>query len=180
MEEYRMKKCPKCGLEASDDQIFCQQCGSRLDNEISKNAEVDQVQNNNNIPTQQVKKDEASANIHQKPRKRRGILLGISICISIASIITAIIKYNDAEDYKRRYQSIRYDYSELEKDIIPLEEQVNFMDQYIVIIDANKDDNLYHTYTCDVWNNWSGDWSMLAYNVTTAENRGYEPCPECH
>ena len=29
-----MKKCPNCGSEATDEQFFCQHCGTRLEDEI--------------------------------------------------------------------------------------------------------------------------------------------------
>lgn len=161
-----MKKCPNCGSEATDEQFFCQHCGTRLEDEIR--------------PSPEIKEKETSVAMPQKLEKKWRIILGLSISICIFSTIFAWIEFNEAKDYRQRYYSANSDRNELKELNSAMNQQVDFMNQYIAIIDSNSDDNLYHTYACDVWDNWSDEWSILAYNTHAADDRGYEPCPECH
>ena len=159
-----MKQCPHCGLQSADDQVFCQQCGTRLAASHQTNSTDGQL-------LQEEKKQGSS--------KKRILLTVILAAACVFSIVFSVIQYNNASFYSNLYDSLYFRYSDLAEENTVLAEQAEFLDQYIAIIDNDSGDNLYHTYTCATWN-WDGDWSIIAYNVNKAEFEGYEPCPECH
>lgn len=181
-----MKKCPNCGLETEDGQVFCHHCGARMENVSRTDADTEQLnrelrQKDKLIADlkgrleQAEKRDTGSA---KKRKKWMGISM-VLLAICICSVVFAAYQESEASYYRRRYSSLYSQHTTLEKEHEALEEQAEFMDKYIGIIDLNSEDYLYHTYDCPTWD-WSGEWNILAYNVTAAESRDYEPCPECH
>lgn len=52
--------------------------------------------------------------------------------------------------------------------------KADFTDRHIALI--VPDTGYYHTYDCEQFDpNY-----FIAYNIKSAENRGYRPCPHCH
>lgn len=49
-----------------------------------------------------------------------------------------------------------------------------FLDQHIALITPGS--AYYHTYDCEEFDHSS----FVAYNIKTAEKKGYTPCPKCH
>ena len=52
--------------------------------------------------------------------------------------------------------------------------KADFLDQHIALISSGT--SYYHVYDCEQLDRSS----FIAYNIKTAENKGYLPCPECH
>ncbi len=52
--------------------------------------------------------------------------------------------------------------------------KADFTDRHIALIVPGR--IYYHTYDCEEFDRNH----FIAYNVKTAENRGYLPCPDCH
>ena len=52
--------------------------------------------------------------------------------------------------------------------------EADFTDQHIAWIVPQT--SYYHTYGCEEFDRAN----FIAYNIKTAENRGYRPCPVCH
>lgn len=188
-----MKKCPNCGLETEDGQIFCHHCGARMEDVSRTDADTERL--NGEIR----KKDKLIADLKErleqterrsagaaKKRKKWVVISVVLLAACVCSVIFAAYQGSEASYYRRRYNSMSSQYNTLENEYETLEEertalkdQTDFMDQYIGIIDLNSEEYLYHTYSCPTWD-WSEKWNILAYNVTAAENRDYEPCPQCH
>ncbi len=52
--------------------------------------------------------------------------------------------------------------------------KADFTDQHIALIVPRTP--YYHTYDCEEFDRSN----FIAYNIKSAENRGYRPCPLCH
>lgn len=195
-----MKRCMKCGKTAQDDEIYCLNCGSLLE-------EIASDQDRGSKPGEAA--DKAVSADGKKPDKKSGkgkkilclvIMALLALCAVIACVI-AIQEHSRANRYEDKYfESNRKINYELKPEIASLEEenaqqaaeletmasqiavlaqQTEWMDTYIAIIDENSDEMLYHTYSCSSLD-WSGSWSIRAYNVNLAKKNGYEPCTDCH
>lgn len=182
-----MEKCPKCGAEVTADLVFCQHCGVRLRGAGQSKAEAEQL--NQEIRQRDTEIGSLNEQLAQAERihgTRKGtgqkwkVFCVILLVTCIVFGIFAANQGSEAAYYRSRYNLISYECSTLEKQNAVLAEQTEFMNEYIGIIDNDSDDKLYHTYDCTVWDDWSGDWSIFAYNIAMAKNQGYEPCPECH
>jgi len=55
-------------------------------------------------------------------------------------------------------------------------QKAEFLDEYIAII-VSGDDEYYHRLDCKLYDEAE---SFKAYNVSNAEQLGYEPCEKCH
>lgn len=182
-----MKKCPSCGAEADTNQVFCQHCGARLRDAGQSKAETEQLyqeirQRDTEISNlkERLAQAERIHGINKGTGKKWKVFCVILLVTNIAFGIFAVYQGSKATYYRSRYNSTSYECSTLEEQNAALSKQTEFMDEYIGIINSDSNDKLYHTYACTTWADWSGDWSIHAYNITAAENQGYEPCPECH
>ncbi len=202
-----MKKCVKCGKTAQDDEVYCLNCGSLLEDIAPDHSNGSKLTENADLPGQE---DAGKPNIKKEKRKKifcLVIMIGLAVCIVFLCVI-AIREHSRADRYENRYwESYRKINNELNPEISSLEEQIRdleeqnahqaaeletrasqiaaltqqteWMDEFIAIIDDTKDDTFYHTYSCSSLD-WSGNWRIKAYNVKLAESNGYEPCPDCH
>ncbi|SCI77974.1 Predicted membrane protein [uncultured Flavonifractor sp.] len=181
-----MKKCPNCGLEMEDGQVFCHHCGTRIGDVNRTDADTErlnrEIRQKDKLITDlkaQLAQAEKQDTRTAKKRKKWVVISAALLAICICSVIFATYQGSEASYYKRRYNALSSQYNTLEEECEALEEQTEFMDKYIGIIDLSTEDYLYHTYDCPTLD-WSSEWNILAYNVTAAESRDYEPCPECH
>ncbi len=178
-----MMKCPNCGAEEKDGMIFCGHCGSRLKN-MEPSPSPKEEEKNDPEAVEWISKLEKEIQYKDQTlsrvRKEKTRWLVASLLL-LAALFGVSMLYISAQDdvgyYQRRYSNLRSDYNDLSQQLEESADQVEFMNKYIVLINNNEDDMLYHTYNCSVWED--GRTSFFAYNISLAESRGYEPCPEC-
>lgn len=153
-----MKFCPSCGLEAEDNMVFCMNCGTKLQDkskDIEKEEESEQPK---------IKTDKKSST------QWVWILLTFVFCVWA---IAATVQCSEENDRKEYYID---EYWQLREKASELQAQVDFMDQYVVLVFDNGS-NYYHTYEC--YEKHRGE-SFWAYNIDAAEGKEFEPCPDCH
>ena len=179
-----MKKCPNCGLEMEDGQVFCHHCGARVEDVSRADADTERLnrelrQRDKLISELKEQLAQAEKRNTGTPKKKRWVVISaVLLAVCICSVVFAVYQEGDASYYRRSYNTLSSRYNTLEEEYESLEEQTEFMDKYIGIIDLNSEEYLYHTYDCPTWD-WNGEWNILAYNVAAAESRDYKPCPEC-
>lgn len=189
-----MKKCPNCGRETGEEQLFCPGCGHRMvavpKQEVNKNEELlrasRQMQMNLQAKDSMIadlkrQLEEKSREEAGRKRKKKGALIlriaGALICV--CSIAFALYCYFLAEEADSDYYDALYDKRTAEEELSQASDKAQFLDDYVAIIDYENDDGYYHTYDCSIWD-WDGEWYITVYTWNGAESLGYEPCPECH
>ena len=73
------------------------------------------------------------------------------------------------------YTNLFYERDTLQRKMENSRWQIEFMDEYVAIV--QEDDNRYHTYGCTLFLN--SDTSFYIYDVESAPDFGYVPCPYC-
>lgn len=162
-----MKICNNCNKTFSDENVFCEFCGSNL---ISMN------QNGKS----------------KKSNGGKGAIIAI-VALSIfaaASVGFNIYQYSEYGDYEDRYHNINSKYYEMKNNIVPelqkkvdsyekndskVNEEIEFYEKYVALV-VDNGEKLYHTYSCEDFGN-NGFWT---YGISEAKNKGYMPCIKCH
>lgn len=150
-----MKKCPNCNAEYPDTQVFCADCGTKL-NEVQ-------------VPSPQSTKK-------PKPVKASWfvwVLLGMIVCL-----ICVLYQQMDEVSYYSR-QANRYQelYEESKTEYEAAVDAAYFYTKYARILPADENGNyteFYHIYgcpDCDTTSFW-------IYNIDTADKYA-NPCPLC-
>ena len=152
-----MKYCPNCNQVAEDNMVFCIECGTRLPEKLKDTGNKEQCKQ--------------SKSAIEKNRNKQWVWILLTFVFCAWAIVMTVL-YIDANDSKEYYYD---EYREWRAEARDLQDQVAFMDKYVVLV---FDDSLdyYHTYEC--YEKFDG--SFWAYNINAAENKGYTPCPDCH
>lgn len=184
---YWLKKCQKCGWETDTDLVFCQHCGTRLEDESCVHTAEEQLREELKRKeekivdlTAQLEQKEALARSKRQSGKKWGIVSVVLLFVCVALIGFSMFQSSKASFYDRACQSAEERCRRLVDQVEVLSEKSQFMDQYIGLINMNSEDDFYHTYDCETWDWSSGGWSFLAYNTKAAEKQGYISCPLCH
>ncbi len=101
------------------------------------------------------------------------IILSLALTVSV---IGNIEMYDELSFYEWKIEQLEKDLEEEKEENFEKNDARFFLTMYIAIIDAEKP-YYYHRYGCELLDTTK---SILAYNDNEAENRGYEPCPQCH
>ncbi len=104
-EGCNVQYCPKCGKEVKEGDLFCEDCGAKLEYENNKPLKSDEsIQENN----------EDKSVVGKKGIKKIGIIVGILIIIGIILIIpvTTTLSYTIKEPYiAKQYYLVQQPYT---------------------------------------------------------------------
>ena len=182
-----MKKCLNCYWCTQEDKLYCEKCGTKL-TEVKETVNTSTTGNTN-----QSTSTNPDNGFNEELKKKN---LVWKVCSVILIVIMFCIRINATEevDYwedicnqrNEKISSLQYQLDNANEELnvlketeLYLKEQTNFMDNYIGIIDANSDSNLYHKYFCEELD-WDSDWSIRVFNIKRAEIEGYSPCSKCY
>ena len=186
-----MKKCPKCNLEANGNDLFCMNCGEKL-------VEIPDEKKEIGFQTMWTETRTENKKTATQNKDRQLLIWRIaSVVLLMGCIVLGVSGMQNQKGYEtmeRQFALLEQQYDTLEGELNSLNnqhmiltngynamlEQVEFMDEYVAIINADSTSNLYHTYDCDDWRNADGTWSVYVYNIKAAINAGYLPCDKCH
>ncbi|MBQ2901408.1 MAG: hypothetical protein IJE49_06120 [Agathobacter sp.] len=152
-----MRKCNNCGFELNDNDLFCASCGGK-------------------VITEKSEKKDTNADSNKIWKIASGVLL--VVCILLGVLYGA--KVTEYEDMNNLYEYQLRKNQTLERKASRYEEQVEFMNDYVVIIDGKSNAKVYHTYDCSLWKAEDGSWSIIVYNINAAIQEGYYACEQCH
>lgn len=197
-----MKRCPHCGRQADTAQLFCENCGHRMEEIQEESTKRESAEGKKNREQEDLlkqkeqalaktaqecerQKQEAQrlrAELEQKTResekaKKKKVKWTIfTLVFLLASGCLAVVCFILADDLdyaESRVSDLRSDYYDLENDMEGLLEQAEFFDEYIVFV--GDDMEHYHKYGCELWEGQD----FLAFNIDAAVMEGYVPCEEC-
>lgn len=130
--------------------VFCMECGTKLQQK-PENTEIKEAP--------------------KHAGKTQWLWILLVAVLSVWAIAMTVL-YIDTNESKEYYYD---EYREWRAEARELQDQVDFMDKYVVLVFDDNSNN-YHTYEC--FEDYDG--SFWAYNINAAENKGYTPCPDCH
>lgn len=128
--------------------------------------------------------------------KKQKILIVVLIILVFVFATANIVQYNINISLKADYKKVEKEMSfqkqekecyitasdsyydlltEIREKNEELEEKVDFLDNYIGIVNS-KDDKFYHKYGCELLDTSS----FYAFNTATAISKGYHKCKNCH
>lgn len=187
-----MKKCIKCGCELTETDLFCRNCGAKqevVEKSSDKQLLVWRVVSAVllvlcivfGVSASQAKQDyEEVQGLYQNVLEKNTELESqISAEGDNADKIARLQSELDSLDIS--YQGLYEEYSKVVESLNFYQEQVDFMNEYVVIIDAREDAmKKYHTYNCPNWKAADGSWSIFIYNIDMAIQEHYTACEDCH
>lgn len=157
-----MKICNKCNKTFSDEEVFCDACGTKL-SYVKGHTDAD-------VNTGSSKRKKVT---------KTTIVLSVFLAVSVLAVIALCIKNNDTFStlnyVQGRKDRLWEEVEEYKKKIPKLEEELNFYHTYIglVVTDVN---NYYHRHDCEDFEKGN---SFKGYNINKAEIEGYTACPKC-
>ena len=152
-----MKYCPNCKRDAGDDMVFCMECGTKLQ---------DKPENTEKEARSKQPKEETD-----KKKNSRWVWILLAIVFCVWAIVMTVL-YTEEKDTNERQHDRLVEWRDKANE---LQEQVDFMDKFLVIV-LDDGSDYYHTYDC--YEKYGG--SFWAYNINAAESKGYTPCPDCY
>lgn len=198
-----MKKCTNCGFELNDNDLFCMNCGNKIVQEERK-----QSQEQKSVE-KKAKSSQGNQKIGVW-KIASGILLASCIILGIfygmkceeyddlngayqyvinknADLEKQVLDMKGQNETTSELATLRNDYEKLYDEYVKTfsqmcayEEQAEFMNDYVVIVNANSTEMVYHTYNCSLWQADDGSWSIYIYNIDAALQEGYSACAHCH
>lgn len=150
-----MRKCPNCNAEYPDTQVFCADCGTKLN----------EVQTPSPQPTKKPKTAKASWFVW--------VLLGLIVCL-----IGVLYQQMDEVSYYSR-QANRYQqlYEESKTEYETAMETLDFYTEHARILPSDEDGNptdIYHIYGCP-----NCDTTRFRIYNEAAAKIYADPCPLC-
>lgn len=118
-----------------------------------------------------------------KPEQKNKLLLPLEILIvlfgcSLICIVLLLIKFvinkNNLSSEQELVESYKEDLDRLvgDKDVDYIEDKLNFFDESVVYV-IEGFGNYYYSYDCMMKKVGNNEFSYLAYNPETAQNKGY-------
>lgn len=187
-----MKKCPHCGMTAGTEQLFCENCGHRMEEAAEDTKKTGKAKNQGNrsldgqseeclkqneeiVKKLQQELEQKTQEAKRFKKKKRKWMLS-SLVLLLAFGCTAafgIMQTNELDFAERRISNLIDDRDELEEQLEALNKMSEFVNERVVFI--GEDMEYYHRFDCELW--WDGPF--LAFNTNAAKSRGYVPCSEC-
>ena len=176
-----MKRCPHCGRQADTAQLFCENCGHRMEEIQEESTKRESAEGKKNREQEDLLKQREQAlaesaqecerqkqeakrlrtELEQKAReaekaiKKKVKWTIFTLVFLLASGCLAVVCFILADDLdyaESRVSDLRSDYYDLENDM-----------------------EHYHKYGCELWEGQD----FLAFNINAAVMEGYVPCEEC-
>ena len=193
-----MKKCPKCGYVAEDNERFCINCGVPLEEVTENNGGGSTPENNADMEKQVPGLEEQVSILKGKLRKsktRASVCTVVVIIMGIACAVLGGVAIELSENVDRCRSQIKQSEMEnkaLQQQVGAMQGQVDYMDKNVALV-YDDDDYFYHKYNCSRYSQGSSTdsyeaankifesfWSWHVCRVDEARLQDYEPCPDCH
>ena len=169
MDKQKKPHCPHCGAEVESGDLYCMECGSR----------IEYVQTSNDVPPEKAA-DVSVPEVHSETGKempvqkdsvrksdRAVILIAVLVLVVIVMSVLLFQAYGEIDYLEDWVDDLRADRMEML-------DKIDFYDTNIAIVPADGT-GIYHKYDCPIWHEADG---FLAFNTNAAKNE-YEPCSHC-
>ncbi len=169
MDKQKKPHCPHCGAEVESGDLYCMECGSRIESVPANNDVPPEKEAVVSVP--EVHSETGKEIPVQKDSVRKSdravILIAVLVLVVIVMSVLLFQAYDEIDYLEYRVDGLMRNRTEkLDK--------LDFYDTYIVIV-PDDGSGLYHKYDCAYLDRSCDFW---AFNIDAAKGE-YEPCSHC-